>query len=110
MTQLGVQKKQQAIPMVDESSEKSASKQESSRKEVTSQFGLKSNTEETVNALAAAANQDVRSIAIDEGPPSGTVTPKGLLPPISGDRSDGAVFRGLNNSAEGSGALLGSHS
>lgn len=32
------------------------------------------------------------------------------MPPISGDRSDGAVFRGLNNSGEGSGGLLGSHS
>ena len=101
-------------PLVDGTSDKSGS-QKGSRKEGTSQFGLKSNTAETVNALAGAAtaNQDVRSIAIDEGDTAGTgtITPsKGLLPPISGDRSDGAVFRGLNNSGEGSGGLLGSHS
>ena len=79
-------------PLNDAASEKSAS-QKGSRKEGTSQFGLKSNTAETVNALAGAAtaNQDVRSIAIDEGDTAGTgtITPsKGLLPPISGDRSD----------------------
>ena len=28
-----------------------------------------------------------------------------MIPPISGDRSDGAVFRGLNNSTEGSGGF-----
>ena len=32
------------------------------------------------------------------------------MPPISADPSDGAVFRGLNNSGEGSGAIVNSQS
>lgn len=70
-----VPKKTLVPAMVAEPSEKSASQKEG-RKEGTSQFGLQSNTAETVNALAGAAtaNQDVKSIAIDEGD-TGTRTP-----------------------------------
>lgn len=54
--------------------------------------------------MGETINAQVASIAINEIR-TGKITPKEMLPPISGDRSDGAVFRGLNNSTEGSGGL-----
>ena len=66
---------------------------------VASHFGLLSNTGETVAPL--------KSIIIDQ---QENMTPDDKLLPVTGDRSDVAVFRGLHGSQDASAKALGAQS